>query len=81
MDRTIPIWPLLKGRRAAGVAVAEDGLGRALDNLKTYSDLLELEWAGEVTAMARDPGEVAQNSGVAEMLASLGRKVVHGAGE
>jgi len=78
MDRTIPIWPLLKGRRAAGVAVAEDTIGRAVDNLKTYSDLLQLEWVGEVTALAREPGEVAGKSGVTEMLVGLGRKLVRG---
>lgn len=78
MDRTIPIWPLLRGKRAAGVAVAEDGLGRAVDNLRTYSDLLQLEWVGEVTAMGRDPGDVAHRAGVADMLASLGRRLVHG---
>ena len=78
MDRTIPIWPLLKGKRAAGVAVAEDTLARAIDNVKTYSDLLEMEWMGDVTAIARDPGEVANNEGVGIMLAALGRKVVLG---
>jgi multimeric flavodoxin WrbA len=78
MDRTIPIWPLLKGKRAAGVAVAEDTMGRAIDNIRTYSDLLQLEWGGEVIAIARDPGEVAKNEGVAEMLKGLGRRLVHG---
>jgi multimeric flavodoxin WrbA len=78
MDRTIPIWPLLKGKRAAGVAVAEDTMGRAIDNIRTYSDLLQLEWVGEVTAIARDPGEVAKKAGVAEMLEGLGRRLVHG---
>jgi len=76
MDRTIPIWPLLKGKKAAGVAVAEDTLARAIDNIKTYSDLLQMEWIGEVTAIARDAGEVAKKEGVADMLAALGRKIV-----
>jgi len=78
MDRTIPIWPLLKGKKAAGVAVAEDTLARAIDNIKTYSDLLQLEWMGEVTAIARDPAEVAANEGVAEMLTALGRRIARG---
>jgi len=76
MDRTIPIWPLLKGKKAAGVAVAEDTLARAIDNIKTYSDLLKMKWMGEVAAIARDPGEVASQEGVAEMLTALGRRVV-----
>lgn len=78
MDRTMPIWPLLKGKRSAGVAVAEDTIGRAIDNLRTYSDLLQLEWVGEVTALARDPGAVAEKGGATEMLVALGRKLVHG---
>ena len=78
MDRTIPIWPLLKGKRAAGVAVAEDTLGRTIDNIRTYSDLLQFEWVGEVTAIAREPGEVKGKGGVVEMLTGLGRKLVHG---
>ena len=78
MDRTMPIWPLLKGKRSAGVAVAEDTIGRAIDNLRTYSDLLQLEWIGEVTALARDPGAVAEKGGATEMLVALGRKLVQG---
>jgi len=78
MDRTIPIWPLLKGKKAAGVAVAEDTLARAIDNIKMYSDLLQMEWVGDVTAIARDPGEVAKNEVVADMLVALGRKFVCG---
>ncbi|MBN1856750.1 MAG: flavodoxin family protein [Dehalococcoidia bacterium] len=73
MDRTIPVWPMLKGKRAAGVAVAADTLALAIDNIRTYSDLLQLEWVGEVAAIARDPGEVAKNDEVAAMLTALGR--------
>lgn len=75
MDRTVPIWPLLKGKRAAGVAVAEDTIGKAIENLKTYAEVLKLEWVGEVTALAREPGEIAKNEGVAVALASLGRRI------
>jgi len=75
MDRTIPVWPLLNGKRAAGVAVAADTLGRAMDNIRTYSDLLKLEWVGEVVAIARDPGEIAKQDEMAVMLAELGRKL------
>jgi multimeric flavodoxin WrbA len=75
MDRTVPIWPLLKGKRAAGVAVAEDTLGRALENLRTYADLCEMQWIGEVSALAKEPGEVAENKAVADLLSGLGRKL------
>lgn len=75
MDRTIPIWPLLKGKRAAGVAVANDTMGRALENLKTYTDLCEMQWIGDVSALAEEPGEVAENEAVAELLSGLGEKL------
>lgn len=80
MDRTVPIWPLLKGKKAAGVAVAEDTIGKAIENLKTYSDLCKMEWIGDVTAMARDPGELETNEDVAAALARLGRKLAGTAG-
>ena len=75
MDRTTPIWPLLKGKAAAGVAVAADTMGRALENLKTYTDLCEMQWIGDVSALAEEPGEVAENEAVAELLSGLGRKL------
>ncbi len=76
LDRTVPIWPLLKGKRAAGVAVAEDGIGKALENLRTYTDLCRMPWVGEVSALATKPGEVASNEAVAVSLAELGRRMV-----
>lgn len=75
MDRTIPIWPLLKGKDVAGVAVATDTMGRALENLRTYTDLCEMRWRGDVSALATEPGEVAENEAVAELLSGLGRKL------
>jgi len=75
LDRTIPIWPLLKGKRAAGVAVAENTLGRVQENLRTYADLCEMRWIGEVSALAKEPGEVAENEAVSELLSGLGRKL------
>ncbi len=76
MDRTIPVWPLLKGRSAAGVAVAEDTVGKALENLRTYADVCSLEWVGDVSAFAKTPGEIAGNEGIAAALAGLGRRLV-----
>ncbi len=73
MDRTVPVWPLLKGKRAAGVVVAEDTVGKAMENLRTYADLCGMVWLGEVSALAKNPGEVASSEGVATALAALGR--------
>lgn len=75
MDRTLPIWPLLQGKRIAGVAVAEDTMGQAVENLKTYAGLCKLEWVGDVSALATKPGEIATNQAVAESLAGLGRRM------
>ncbi len=76
MDRTLPIWPLLRGKRVAGVVVAEDTFGRTVENLKTYADLCKLEWTGEVSALAKEPGGAASNEAVAASLADLGRRMV-----
>ena len=81
MDRTVPIWPLLKGKKAVGVAVAEDTIGKAIENLKTYAEVCALEWVGDVTAMARDPGELETNEEVAAALARLGKKLAGAAGK
>ena len=76
MDRTCPIWPKLEGKKAAGIAVAEEGVGKAADNLKTYSTLCGITWIGSVTALARLPGEVAKNRDVEQKLKRLARKLV-----
>jgi multimeric flavodoxin WrbA len=75
MDRTVPIWPLLKGKRAAGVAVAEDGIGQAIVNLRTYTDLCKMPWVGEVTALAKGPNDVASNDVATAALVALGRRL------
>ncbi|MBN1152047.1 MAG: flavodoxin family protein [Dehalococcoidia bacterium] len=76
MDRTLPIWPLLHGKRAAGVAVAEDTIGRTLENVHTYTDLCRMTWVGEVSALATKPGEIASDEIVAVALDELGRRLV-----
>jgi multimeric flavodoxin WrbA len=78
MDRTVPIWPLLKGKKAAGVVVAEDTLGKAVENLRTYAEVCALAWVGDVSAMAREPGEIAADEGAAAALADLGRRLAGG---
>jgi len=75
LDRTVPIWPLLKGKAAAGVAVAEDGIGQAVENLRTYTDLCQMPWVGEVTALAKGPNDVASNDVATAALVALGRRL------
>jgi len=48
-------------RVAAGIAVAEEGIGKAIENLKTYCSVCEMRWVGSVTALAKSPEEVAKN--------------------
>ncbi len=55
MDRTCPIWTKLEGKPVVGIAVAEEGIGKAIDNLKTYSSLCGMRWVGQVTALAKNP--------------------------
>ena len=61
LDRTCPIWPRLEGKKIAGLAVAEEGIGQAIQNFKTYASLCKMQWVGSATALAKTPGEVAQN--------------------
>ena len=75
MDRTCPIWPRLKGKPVVGIAVAEEGVGKAIENLKTYSALCDMHWIGHVTALAKTPGQVSQNKDVERRLQQLGRKL------
>jgi multimeric flavodoxin WrbA len=77
LDRTCPIWPRLEGKRAAGLAVAEEGIGQAVQNLKTYGSLCKLNWIGSVTALARTPGEVARVKNLEPKLKRLAQKLVH----
>ena len=76
MDRTCPIWPKLELKRVVGIAVAEEGIGKAIDNLKTYSNLCGMRWVGSVTALAKTPKQVSQDRNVAARLERLGRKLV-----
>lgn len=77
LDRTCPVWPGLEGKRVAGLAVAEEGVGRAIQNLKTYASLCKMQWVGSVTALAKMPGEVAQDEDLGRQLKRLATKLVH----
>jgi hypothetical protein len=65
----------LEGKPLAGVAVAEEGIGQAIQNFKTYAALCKMPWVGSVTGLAKDPGEIAGNKNVARRLIKLADKI------
>jgi multimeric flavodoxin WrbA len=75
IDRTNSIWPMMAGKSVAGVAVAEEGIGKAIDNLKTYSSVCGMRWIGHVTALAKDRGQVSKNRAVYARIKRLGKKI------
>ena len=76
LDRTCPIWPRLEGKKVAGLAVAEEGVGQAIQNFKTYASLCKMHWVGSVTTLAKTPGEAAQNKNLGRRLKWLAKKLV-----
>jgi multimeric flavodoxin WrbA len=78
MDRTCAIWPKLAGKKLAGIAVAEEGIGKAVYNLKTYANICSMEWAGQVTALAKLPRAVATDPDVEKALSRLANKIGRG---
>ena len=76
LDRTCPIWPRLEGKKIIGLAVAEEGIGQAIQNFKTYASLCKMQWIGSATALAKTPGEVAQNVDLERQLKRLARRLV-----
>ena len=59
----------------AGVAVAEEGIGQAVENLKTYCNLCRMKWLGEVTALAKKKMEIARDDETKNSLIELGKKL------
>ena len=76
LDRTCALWPRLQGKRLAGLAVAEEGIGQAVQNFKTYGSLCKMQWMGSVTALARNPGDAARIKGLEGRLKRLAQKVI-----
>jgi multimeric flavodoxin WrbA len=76
LDRTCPIWPKLAGKKAAGMAVAEEGGGKAIENLKTYVVLCGMEWIGGVSALAKLPGEIAGDKNTERKLIRLAHRLI-----
>ena len=75
LDRTCAIWPRLAGKPVAGIAVAEEGIGQAIQNIKTYASLCGMPWVGSVTGLAKNPGDIAQNKNVTRRLLNLADKI------
>lgn len=76
MDRTCPIWPKLEGKPIVGIAVAEEGLGKAVENLKTYSSVCGMRWIGHVTALGKSPRQVSKDKDVEKRLKGLAMKLI-----
>ena len=76
LDRTCAVWPRLKGKKLAGLAVAEEGIGQTILNIKQYGKLLKMQWAGSVTELAKNPGEISKNKTIKSRLERLARKLV-----
>jgi len=75
MDRTCAIWPKLERKKMAGIAVAEEGIGKAVDNLKTYANICSMEWVGQVTALAKLPRAVAGDAALDTRIRKLAKKL------
>nr|QOV09071.1 Flavodoxin family protein [uncultured Dehalococcoidia bacterium] len=78
IDRTCAIWPRMSGKRIAGIAVAEEGLGQTVSNLKTYARLCNMEWVGSVSVLAKNPGDASKIAGLDKRLIRLAGKLTAG---
>ena len=76
IDRTCAIWPRLEGKRLAGLAVAEEGIGQTVRNLKGYADLCKMTWVGSVSVLAKNPGDAANVPALQARLKRLAGKLV-----
>ena len=76
LDRTCPIWPKLEGKIIAGVAVAEEGIGKAVQNVRTYANVCSMHWVGSVTALAKTPKQASKIPGIERRIKSLAGKII-----
>ncbi len=76
MDRTCPIWRKLELKPIVGIAVAEEGIGKAVENLRTYSSVCGMRWVGHVTALAKTPEHVSKDRDIEGRLEQLAKKLV-----
>ena len=75
IDRTCPIWPRLEFKPTVGIAVAEESIGKAVDNLRTYASVCGMRWVGGVTALAKTPEQISKDMDVERRLERLGRRL------
>jgi multimeric flavodoxin WrbA len=78
MDRTCPVWPALKGKGIAALAVAEEGAGATVSNIRSYGDLLKMRWLGSVSGLAKLPRDASRKPDLARRLEGLGRRLAGG---
>ena len=76
LDRTCAVWPRLEGKRLAGLAVAEEGIGQTLYNLKGYGKLLKMRWMGGVSVLAKNPTDASRVPGLERRLKRLALKII-----
>jgi len=76
LDRTCAIWPRLEGKRLAGLAVAEEGIGQTIQNFKVYTRLCKMQWMGSVSVLAKNPHDVEKIKGLDQRLKRLARKII-----
>ena len=76
MDRTCPIWPRLELKPIVGVAVAEENIGKAVENLRTYASVCGMRWVGHVTALVKTPKQVSKDRNIERRLERLGRELI-----
>ena len=58
----------------AGIAVAEEGIGKAIENIETYASVCGMRWIGFVTALAKMKRQVAGDKTVEPLLEQLAEK-------
>jgi multimeric flavodoxin WrbA len=76
LDRTCAIWPRLEGKRLAGLAVAEEGIGQTLQNFKVYARLCKMQWMGGVAVLAKNPHDAENIQGLDLRLKRLARNII-----
>jgi hypothetical protein len=59
------------GKLLLGVAVAEEGTGATVRNIRTYGKVCNMTWGGSVTTLAKTQGEAAQDKKLKQKLLRL----------
>jgi len=76
LDRTCAVWPRLEGKRLAGLAVAEEGIGQTIQNLKGYAKLCKIRWIGSVSVLAKNPTDASHIPGLEKRLKRLALEIL-----